>query len=123
MLNSIIILNFNFFKNLCMKLKPYYPILLFSLCAACNETPEDKTQTINKDGAIESEISVTHLDSTHDILTTKHLVWVGGNNIKSILHSDTVASLGLKTEEAVNDQDETMNVTIPKEYEIYITVK
>jgi hypothetical protein len=106
-----------------MKLNLFLSFLLISLSIACNETPEDKTQTINKDGAIESEISVTHLDSTHDILTTKHIVWVGGNSTKNILHSDTVASLGLKKEEAVNEQDETMNVTIPKEYEIYITIK
>jgi hypothetical protein len=29
----------------------------------------------------------------------------------------------MKKEEAVNDQDESMVVTIPKDYEIYITVK
>lgn len=103
---------------------PFYLFILFSVCIfSCTQEPEDKTQTINKDGAIETVIGVEHLDATHDILTTKHITWVGGTSTKTIVHIDTIASLGMKKEEAVNDQDESMVVTIPKDYEIYITVK
>jgi hypothetical protein len=104
----------------------YHSILLLTLVIgffSCTKEPEDKTQTINKDGAIETVIGVEHLDATHDILTTKHITWVGGTMTKTIEHIDTIASLGMKKEEAVNDQDESMVVTIPKDYEIYITVK
>lgn len=106
-----------------MNIKYFIAIIGLTFLLSCDDNNEDKTQTINKDGSIETEIGVTHLDSLHDIITTKHKTWVGGNNTKSFIHIDTVASLGMKKEEAENDNGETKEVTIPKDYEIFITVK
>ncbi|MEN9684435.1 MAG: hypothetical protein RLZZ28_221 [Bacteroidota bacterium] len=60
------------------------PIILVVLGAAailflfsCTEKQsEDITQTVNKDGAVETGIQVKHLDSLHDLLITSHKVWV-----------------------------------------------
>jgi phage-related protein len=106
-----------------MNIKYLMAITGLSFLVSCDEGSEDKTQTITKDGSLETEIGVTHLDSLHDIITTKHKTWVGGNNTNSFIHVDTVSSLGMKKEEVENDNDETMEVTIPKDYEIFITVK
>ena len=106
-----------------MNIKYLMAIIGLSFLVACDEGSEDKTQTITKNGSLETEIGVTHLDSLHDIITTKHKTWVGGNNTNSFIHIDTVSSLGMKKEEAENENEETMEVTIPKDYEIFITVK
>jgi hypothetical protein len=106
-----------------MKLYSLILGFLLTLLFACKEEPKDLTQEINKDGAIETEITVSHLDANYDIIQTKHKTWVRGNNNKEIIHTDTIASLGMKTEEAFNEDDESKQVTIPKDYEIFITVK
>jgi hypothetical protein len=95
--------------------------LLFIACS--DDGNEDITQTVNKNGAIETAVQVTHLDSTHDILTTTHKVWVHQSEYKTVLYHDTLPSLGMENTQAENEQGDTKQVDVKKDYEIYITVK
>jgi hypothetical protein len=97
-------------------------IALFVISCGKDEN-EDITQTVNKNGAIETAVHVTHLDSTHDILTTTHKVWVRNSEYKTVEYSDTLPSLGKENTVAENEEGDTKQVDVKKEYEIYITVK
>lgn len=106
------------------------PIVLVVLASAllmmlsCNdEKSEDLTDTINKRGSIETDISVQHLDSLHDVLITKHQVWTNYNTSKFIEYRDTVPALGIENTIAENEDGDTKQVQVKKDYEIFITVK
>ncbi|RYE13605.1 MAG: hypothetical protein EOP51_29495 [Sphingobacteriales bacterium] len=95
------------------------------LLISCDEEqkPEDLTNEVNKNGAIETSVTVEHLDSAHDVIVTKHAVWAWGSNASSFEHRDTVPALGSAptTVKDVAGYDKT--VEAKKEYEIFITVK
>ena len=95
-------------------------ILSLVMLAACKDEQksEDLTSDVNKNGSVETSVSVQALDSTNDILVTKHTVWVKGTQFKTLEYRDTVPSLGIETKEA-----ESGSVTVKKDYEIFITVK
>ena len=107
------------------------PILLVALVGAalllmmsCNDKPkEDLTNDVNKAGSVESSITVEHLDSLHDVLVTKHKVWANMQEFKNIEYRDTLPSLGITHTEAENKDGDTKNVSVKKDYEIFITVK
>lgn len=92
--------------------------------AACKEkNNEDLTESVNKAGAVESSVTVQHLDSLNDVLVTTHKVWVKGNVLKDIQYRDTVPALGTESTVAENSDGDTKNVQVKKDYEIFITVK
>jgi uncharacterized lipoprotein len=95
------------------------------ILSACDsqELSEDKTKEISKEKALETAIEVTHLDSTHDIITTTYNAWVQNQNIKQIKHSDTIASLGFGKVEGTDEQGNAIEKIAQKDYEIFITVK
>lgn len=110
------------------KMKPVVLAILASAALlflfSCEEKQnEDVTQSVNKSGAIESSIKVEHLDSLHDVLVTTHVVWVRNNDIKTVLYRDTIPALGTEHTTAENQDGDTKNVTVKKDYEIFITVK
>lgn len=91
---------------------------------SCKEkTNEDITNTINKNGSVETAVTVVHLDSLNDILVTKHAVWVKGNPYKTLEYRDTVPALGMEMKNVENAEGQSKNVEVKKEYEIFITVK
>jgi hypothetical protein len=94
-----------------------------ALLTSCGNRNEDITESVNKNGAIETAVSVSHLDSTHDVLTTSHKVWVHYNTYKTILYHDTIPALGNELTQAENEKGDTRDVQVKKDYEIYITVK
>ena len=110
-----------------MSLKKILPISLLAIViivSSCNDDKnEDVVQTVNKNGAIESAVTVEHLDTTHDILVTKHIVWYKGVEQKTIAYRDTIPTLGLENVEAENSDGDTKKLTKQKDYEIFITVK
>jgi|694.fasta_scaffold86243_4 hypothetical protein len=95
----------------------------FLITSCETEENEDVTQQVNKDGSIESAIQVKHIDSLHDELITKHIVWINNKEFKSVLYRDTIPALGKKETEAENSDGDIKKVTIDKAYEIYITIK
>jgi len=90
---------------------------------SCNDKKEDETNTVNKAGAIETSVTVQHADSTHDVVLTTHKIWVNFNEYKTVVHQDTVPALGIAETEGENADGDTKKVSVPKDYEIYITVK
>ena len=100
------------------------PLVVFTILASCKEEKqEDLTNQINKNGSVETAVSVSKLDSINDILITKHTVWVKGNKFKEIEYRDTVPALGVQNTTAENSEGETKAVAVKKDYEIFITVK
>ncbi len=96
---------------------------LFLLFSCEEKKNEDITQSVNKSGAVESSIKVEHLDSLHDVLITTHTVWAHNNAVKTAYYRDTIPSLGIERTTAENQEGDTKNITVKKDYEIFITVK
>ena len=88
---------------------------------ACNN--EDKVKTVSKNGSIETSITVDHLSDSLDVLISTNLVWVHNKLVKTTIHADTIPALDVVMEEAENENGETKNVVLQKDYELYITVK
>ena len=97
------------------------PILL--LAVACNSKDDDTTDTVDKSGSIETAVSVEHVDSTHDVVLTRHKVWVNFKEYSTVEHRDTVPALGMLNTDAENSDGDTKNVSVKKDYQIFITVK
>ena len=94
---------------------------LFSSCK--KKEDKDLTNTVNKNGSVETSVTVQALDSTHDVLVTKHAVWYKGNQFKTVEYRDTVPALGMETTTAENKDGDTKTVQVKKDYEIFITIK
>jgi hypothetical protein len=105
-------------------MKYYLPIAfaLIMLLSACDEN-EDQVKTVNKNGGIEVSLSTAHIDSLKDLLTTHYIVWRKGVKVREFDKKDTVPSLGKFTTEGENDNGDTQDVTVKKDYEFYVTVK
>jgi hypothetical protein len=84
---------------------------------------EDITQSVNKNGSVETAVQVDHLDSLHDILITTHKIWAQNREVKTLVYRDTLPALGIEHATAENAEGETKNVQVKKDYEIFITVK
>ncbi len=102
----------------------FLPLAVVSILSSCEEEKqEDITNEINKNGSVETAVSVTNLDSVNDILITKHTVWFKGNKFKEIEYRDTVPALGMEKTTAENSDGDTKTVEVKKDYEVFITVK
>lgn len=106
-------------------LKPVAALLLLLpvAFASCKEENEDLTQEPGKDGSVETAVAIQHLDSTRDLLVTTHKVWVKGSIVRQVSYTDTLPSLGMTRQEGENGDGEQASIEVPKEYEVYITVK
>jgi len=90
---------------------------------SCNEEyKEDEVSNIDKNAAIETELSVKHID-TADILITKHKIWKNNKLFREIIKTDTIPALGdtLISGEDKDGYDQTAKTK--KDYEFYITVQ
>jgi hypothetical protein len=106
------------------KIKYKMPIIgMMIMLAACEDRNEDITNAVNKSGAIETAIHVAHINSERDEMITTHKIWVKNDVYKTVEYRDTLPSLGTQMTEAENEEGDTRQVTVPKDYEIYITVK
>ena len=105
-----------------MKKYILYLILPLSILAfqACNEY---KVKEVQKNGAIETSIQVDHLNDTLDVMITTEKIWSHNLLAKTIIHRDTLPALGIDRQEAENDEGDTKEVYLKKDYELYITVK
>ena len=104
-------------------MKRILPLILISfLFASCEQKNEDIVAEPNKDGSIETVVSVKH-DKDFDILTTTHKIWVKNQLDKTIINVDTLKSLGMTTVEGEDPDGYAEKVQVKKDYEFYITVK
>lgn len=90
--------------------------------ASCGQH-QDITDTVDHNGSVETSISVQHIDSTRDVVLTTHNVWVKGRLYTTITHRDTVPGLGALNTDAENNNGDTKPVTVPRDYEIFITME
>lgn len=98
-------------------------LAVFMLLASCNDSKEDETDTVDRAGSVETSVSVEHTDSTHDVILTTHKIWVNFKEYKTVIHRDTVPALGILTTRAENADGDTQTVKVPKDYQIFITMK
>ncbi|WP_407403818.1 hypothetical protein [Chryseobacterium sp.] len=106
------------------KIKLYFIVLLSATLGSCgsSESKEDLVENVNKNAAIETELSVQHID-TADVLVTKHKIWKNNKLFKEIIKRDTIPSLG-DSLQTVNDKEgNSHEVKAKKDYEFYITVQ
>jgi hypothetical protein len=101
-----------------LKIKNFLFVSTIVISACNEEQPKDRLQTkdMSKEGAVETQLSVEHLDSAHDILITTHKVWKQNMQVNEIVYRDTLPTLGTMI-------DEESSKTVNKDYELYITVK
>jgi hypothetical protein len=97
-------------------------IVLSTFSTGCDNSNEDVTKTVDKNGSVETAVQITHLDNDYDLLITTHKVWVKQNIYKTVEYRDTIPSLvnELRPQSAEAD---TKDAREKKDYEIYITVK
>ncbi len=84
---------------------------------------EDQTQSVDRNGSVETSVSVEHADSTHDVILTTHKVWLHGGEQGTLVHRDTIPTLDSLTTDAENGEGDTKSVRVKKDYQIFITVK
>jgi hypothetical protein len=99
--------------------------LFFALVAlaSCGENKDDITSTVDHSGSIETSIAVEHADSTRDVVVTTHKVWTNGQIASTIIHRDTIPGLGSIIANGENSNGDTANLKVPKDYQIFITMK
>jgi hypothetical protein len=108
-----------------MRPRPW-PVLLFLctfLVTGCSDPKEDETAIVDRSGSVETAVSVEHADSTHDVLLTRHKIWVNYKEYTTVEHRDTVPALGMLNTVGENSGGETQHVSVKKDYQIFITVK
>jgi len=106
-----------------MKSKLLILACLSFLLFSCSDN-EDVVKQPNKDGSIETTMSTEHR-AGYDLLITQHKIWVYGALDKVITTVDTLKNLGFTMAEGSsnNEDSDGKMVNVPKDYEIYITVK
>lgn len=102
-------------------------VIILLLLASCkNNTapqPEDEVKTVDHHGAIETEVAVTHLNPQTDLLTTTHKVWAFDSLLHTYVTIDTIPALGSMYTVAEAADSSQKIVEVPREYEVYLTVK
>ena len=97
-------------------------ILAVTYFSSCKQKNEDIVKEPNKEGSIETVVSVKH-EKDFDILTTTHKIWVKNKLDKTLIKVDTLASLGTTLAEGEDENGNAKQAMVPKDYEFYITVK
>lgn len=101
-------------------------LLLLSLMTvtACSDTEpkEDEVENVDKKSAIETVLSVKHIDNA-DVLVTKHKIWKDNKLFKEIIKRDTIPSLGDTLQIVEDEGGNEKNAKVKKDYEFYITVQ
>jgi len=106
------------------KLKFYFLLPGMMFFAACSKQKEDEVSSVNKEAAIETELSVEHLDKV-DLLVTRHRIWRDNKLLKEIIKKDTIPALRSGFQ-AVPDSSSAAGYRIKEmkdDYEFYITVQ
>jgi hypothetical protein len=105
-----------------MKPLLYTAFILCLFFTACDDD-SDKAKDVDTKGSIAVTLSTTHIDSLKDLVTTHYAVWKQGTKIKEFDVKDTIPNLGLTNTEGEDDDGNTKNMVIPKDYDFFVTVK
>lgn len=105
-----------------MKLLLPFGIVLMLFISACDDN-DDQAKAVDKNGSIEVALSTAHIDSLKDLVTTHYTVWRYGKKVSEFDKRDTVPALGSIYTEGENDNGDTKNIKVKKDYEFFVTVK
>ena len=105
-----------------MKLLLPFGIAMIMLLSACDDN-NDQVKQLDKSGSVEISLSTLHIDSLKDLITTHYTVWRKGIKVREFDKKDTVPSLDTFTTEGENDNGDTQNVKVKKDYEFFVTLK
>lgn len=97
--------------------------ILISVSTTKDHAEDDKTQTIDRNGSLETALSVIHADSAHDVIITSYKVWVRDTAYATITHRDTVPALDSMATDAGNGNGDTRPIRVKRDYQFFITVK
>ncbi|MDR2234645.1 MAG: hypothetical protein LBE92_00835 [Chryseobacterium sp.] len=95
---------------------------ILAFTAACKEEKEDEVEQVNRKGAVETQLSVDHIDHA-DVLITKHKIWKDNNLFKEIIKRDTIPSLGDTLVGGEDSNGDNRIAKTKKDYEFFITVQ
>ncbi|MDB4984818.1 MAG: hypothetical protein JWM20_997 [Patescibacteria group bacterium] len=109
-------------------MKKIWLMAAFAALVLCSCDPdgsgnEDKTKEVDKDGSVEVTVSVKHLANQRDVVCIERKFYAGGIERRTVQSLDTVPSLGMTNDKAQDDNGNDTTVTVPKNYQIFITVK
>lgn len=107
-----------------MKKLLFFAIVASSLAlVSCNDSDnDDVVQKPNREGAVEVAASTQqYKDST--IVLLHYDVYKNNTLVSTKVITDTVPGLGTTVTEGEDSEGNTQNLTVPKQYEFYITVK
>jgi hypothetical protein len=93
------------------------------LLSACDDNDDDQAKTVDKHGSIEVALSTRHIDSLKDEITTHYTVWRRGSIVREFNKRDTVPGLESFKTEGEDDNGNTQDVKVKKDYEFFVTVK
>ena len=97
----------------------------FALCvffASCDDD-DSKAKEVDTRGSVAVTLSTQHIDSLRDLMTTHYVVWKQGLKVKEYDVKDTIPTLGVATTEGEDDNGNTKDMVVPKDYDFFITVK
>ena len=84
---------------------------------------DDQTQFVDKKGSVETSVSIQHSDKTHDVILTRHRVWVHDTTYATLYHRDTIPALDSMATEAEDNNGDSKFVMVQRDYQLFITVK
>ena len=106
--------------------EPMKKIILLALggaiFAACSEK-EPPVGNLTKDHSIEVTYETKHLNDTSVLLIRRENVFLKGKMIKSFYRTDTLPAPGDTIHSVEQEDESTLAVPAPKEYEFFVTVK
>ena len=95
----------------------------YILSGSNSQPTDDQGVAVDRDGSVETAISVEHADSTHDVILTTHKVWIRSGIYSTVVHRDTIPTLDSLNTTAENNVGDTLRVRVKKDYQLFITVK
>ena len=95
----------------------------FIISLSSGDNHEDQTQAVDRNGSVETSLSVEHADSAHDVILTTHKVWVHNSQYATLIHRDTVPALDSMNTDAENGDGDTRSIRVKRDYQLFITVK
>ena len=109
-----------------LNIKTILPVIIFLtafIFTSCQEEKHPPTSVLNKDGSVEIVFETMHLGDTLDVLKTIKRVYVQNQVVKEFINSDTLPSLGTVAKQAENEAGDVQNILVPKDYELFVTIK
>lgn len=98
-------------------------ILLLSVAifASCGES-QDVVKNVVKDGAIEVDLSTSHINDSFDVAKTHFVVYKKNRIVLDRYILDTIPSLG-KDSMLVDSADKEFVKNFPLDYDFFVTLK